>query len=197
MLRYLYQGPPRSGRGRPKRYDGRVDFKDLSRFEGTATDQPHILLYSQVVNHPRLKRDLRVVVVMNTTTDRYALLFSTDTTLPAETIYRYYRARFQIEFVFRDSKQFTGLADCQARSQLKLDTHFNLSLTALNFAKFESAAINEPDTVFSMASLKRRAFNQHLIDRILAHLAQGQTLEKFSPEYLRLCNYGTISQEAA
>jgi hypothetical protein len=32
----------------------------------------------------------------------------------------------------------------------------------------------------SMASLKRRAFNQHLHDRICEHLAHGQSLEKSS-----------------
>ena len=34
--------------------------------------------------------------------------------------------RFQIEFLFRDAKQFTGLEDCQARDPVKLAFHFNL-----------------------------------------------------------------------
>jgi hypothetical protein len=48
-----------------------------------------------------------------------------------------------------------------------------------------------------MASLKRRAFNQHLIDRICAHFAQGHSLEKSSPDYEELCNYGSITAVAA
>jgi IS5 family transposase len=44
-----------------------------------------------------------------------------------------------------------------------------------------------------MASLKRRAFNQHLIERISQHLAPGHSLEKSSPDYEALCNYGTIA----
>ena len=59
----------------------------------------------------------------------YALRFSTDTELDAESIYRYYKARFQIEFLFRDARQFTGLNDCQARRQDSLGFHFNASLT--------------------------------------------------------------------
>ena len=51
--------------------------------------------------------------------------------------------------------------------------------------------------VFSMASLKRRCFNQHLIDRIYDHLANGQSLDKSSPDYEALCNYGVISNLAA
>ena len=196
VLRYLYEGPRRPGPGRVKRYDGVMDVEDLSRFERLKLPE-NTDLYIKTLNHPRFKRDLRVVVVVNTTTGGYALLFSTDTTLDARTIYFYYKARFQIEFVFRDAKQFTGLGDCQARSREKLTTHFNLSLTALNLAKIEQGVANEPGAVFSMASLKRRMFNQHLIDRILSHLDRGQSLEKFTPEYTALCNYGIIAQQAA
>ncbi len=196
VLRYLYEGLRRPGPGRSKRYDGVMEVDDLSRFECLELSEDTDL-YSKTLNHPRFKRDLRVVVVVNTKTGGYALLFSTDTTLDASTIYFYYKARFQIEFVFRDAKQFTGLGDCQARSREKLATHFNLSLTALNLAKIEQGAANEPDAVFSMASLKRRMFNQHLIDRILSHLDKEQSLDKFSPEYTALCNYGIIAQQAA
>ena len=61
---------------------------------------------------------------------RNALLFSTDIHLPPEQIVEYYQARFQIEFIFRDAKQFTGLSDCQARHLPRLDFHFNASLIA-------------------------------------------------------------------
>ena len=44
-----------------------------------------------------------------------ALLFSTDIHLPPEQIVEYYQARFPIEFIFRNPKQFTGLSDYQAR----------------------------------------------------------------------------------
>ena len=50
---------------------------------------------------------------------------------------------------------------------------------------------------FSMASLKRRCFNQHLLDRILAQLATEGSVEKSSPVYEELCNYGTIHDMAA
>jgi DDE superfamily endonuclease len=111
-LRYLYSGPRGDGPGRPKTYDGKVDVRDLARFEPVEVAEADIALYSHVVNHPQLKRNLRLVVVRHRPTGRYALLFSTDIALSAKTIYRYYKARFQIEFLFRDAKQFTGLSDC-------------------------------------------------------------------------------------
>jgi Transposase DDE domain len=126
------------------------------------------------------------------------VLFSTDGALDALTLYGYYKARFQIEFLFRDAKQFTGLLDCQARSQAKLAFHFNASLTAVTLAKLEARQRQgHRELPFSMASLKRRAFNQHLLDRICAHLAAGHRLEKSSPAYEALCNYGVITEVAA
>ena len=197
-LRYLYQGPKRPGRGRQNTYDGKVDWNDLSRFEHLETDDTHIVLSHQVLNHVKLKRNLQVAVVVNTASNRYVVLFSTDVALDALTLYRYYKARFQIEFLFRDSKQFTGLSDCQARSKAKLHFHFNASLTAVSLAKLEARQHDGyGDQTFSMASLKRRAFNQHLLDRICEHLAHGLSLEKSSPDYETLCNYGVITEKAA
>jgi hypothetical protein len=65
------------------------------------------------------------------------LLFSTHLELDAKQILTYYKARFQIEFIFRDAKQFTGLTDAQTRDPKKLDFHFNASLSALNLAKYD------------------------------------------------------------
>jgi hypothetical protein len=53
---------------------------------------------------------------------------------PAQVAY-YYHLRFQIELLFRDAKQFTGMTQCQARSQDKLDFHLNASLAAINVAR--------------------------------------------------------------
>lgn len=199
-LRHLYSGPRGDGPGRPKTYAGKVDVSDLARFERVDAGEADIALYSQMVNHPHFKRNLHLVVVRHLPTGRYALLFSTDVSLSAKTISRYYKARFQIEFLFRDAKQFTGLSDCQARSAGKLQFHFNASLSAVSFAKLEArqrSGSDRPQAPFSMASLKRRYFNQHLVDRILDHLATEGRLEKSSSVYEELCNYGTIDDMAA
>ena len=44
-------------------------------------------------------------------------LFSTDTKLDALTIYKIYKDRWKLLFLFRDGKQSTGLCDCQARCE--------------------------------------------------------------------------------
>jgi hypothetical protein len=197
-VRYLYNGPKRSGPGRPKTYDGKVHWAERSRFEPLDVGEEHLVLYHQVVNHVQFKCDLHVLLIIDTRTKRQAVLFSTDVTLDALTLYRYYKARFQIEFLFRDAKQFTGLSDCQARSPAKLAFHFNVTLTAVSLVKLEARQHPEnADRPFSMDSRKRRAFNQHLIERICDFLASGGSLEKSSLDYEILCNYGTLTDLAA
>ncbi|MEG4012971.1 MULTISPECIES: transposase [unclassified Microcoleus] len=65
-------------------------------------------------------------------------MFSTEFDLTGEQILEYDQARFQIEFIFRDTKQFTGLSSGQCRSGQRLNFHFNASLIALNLAKYEA-----------------------------------------------------------
>ena len=133
-LRYLYTGQQKQ-RGARRKYDGKVDFMNLERLTFVKEINSNIFLYTAIVNHVTLNRTLRIVYILDRshpTKTREAILFSTDTELEAYQIYCYYKARFQIEFIFRDAKQFTGLCDCQARAQEKLDFHFNASLTALN-----------------------------------------------------------------
>ena len=197
-MRFFYTGPKRArGQGRQKTYAGKVDWQDLQDFDWVSSEDG-IDLYTQVLNHRSLKRTLRVVVLLdqrNPKHPRYALLFSTDLTLDAQTIYRAYKARFQIEFIFRDAKQFTGLTDCQARDADRLHFHFNASLTALNIAKSEQlqAHVGSEPMVNSIASVKAAYFNEHYLQIIFFMLALDQTSMKNSPAYQFLRAYGKIA----
>ena len=196
--RSLSQGPSRPGPGRPKTYDGKGHWDALSRLAKVETAEDDLVRYQQGLNHGQCQWNLRVVFVGDTTHHRSAGLLSTDVDLHALTLYRYSKARCQIEFLCRDAKQCTGLIECQARSQAKLNFHFNASLSAVTLAKLEARQQKgDVASAFSMVSLKRRAFTQHLIDRISPYFATGHRLEKSSPAYEQLCNYGTITETAA
>ena len=114
-----------SGRGRPRKYGKKVDLTDYSSFKLVTQLSNGIDLYTAVVWSISLKRQIRSVYLLNNSaSSSYAVLFCTHLELDAYSIYLYYKSRFQIEFLFRDSKQFTGLADCQARDLTKLDFSF-------------------------------------------------------------------------
>ncbi|MEZ4953796.1 MAG: transposase [Saprospiraceae bacterium] len=134
-LRYPFTGVREKGRrGRTPIYDGKVKYDDLSRWTEAGADEkyPYLQLYTQVLYSPKFERWLRVVLVLNTKTNQYILLACSDVELPAKLIVKYYQLRFQVEFLFRDAKQFAGLTHCQARDEAKLDFHFNMSLAAIN-----------------------------------------------------------------
>jgi len=197
-LRYLYKGEQRGGKGRPKSYDGKVIYDDLSRWELVSELESGLFLYTADLNSPRFKRTIRVIYLLdkrNPKKQRYALFFSTDLTLPALDIFAYYKARFQIEFIFRDAKQFTGLTDCQARSKEALHFHFNASLSTLNILRKQDREIDQKSDskVCSIASWKARYFNEHLLDRFISHLELDPILIKNTSAYQDLRNYGVIS----
>ena len=55
--------------------------------------------------------------------------------MSGEDVLRTYRSRFQIEFCFRDAKQYPGLTHCQARHKNQLDFSYNASFASQNVAK--------------------------------------------------------------
>jgi Transposase DDE domain len=200
-MRYLYTGEQKP-RGAKRKYDGKVDLADLSRFSYIKSLEPQLDLYSAVVWHVSLKRKIRLAYVLDTRKadkPRKVLLFSTDVQLDAEQIVHHYKARFQIEFIFRDAKQFTGLCDAQTRDPKRLDFHFNASLSALNLAKYDtqlhSLSSDTPlqPVPFSMSSYKRVAFNDHLLSRFICELGLDPTLIKSHPNYPNLRSYGIVA----
>lgn len=197
---FLYTRPHPKRRGPRRKYDGKVAFQDLRRFValGALAEKPHIHLYTAVVWHVSLKRKLRIVVLVNrkdTATPRVIVLASTDLALAGHKLVEYYVARFQIEFLFRDSKQFTGLRDCQARAEQVLDFHFNAALATLNLARAADlrGQTGPSPQVFSMASWKQRHFNDRLLDVFIANLALDSNWVKNHPGYDELRTYGAIA----
>jgi hypothetical protein len=98
------RGPHPKRRGARRKYDGKVHFQDLSRFEdlGTREDEPHVHLDTAVVWHKTLQRRLRIVVLLNRkdpAKPRFIVLGSTDPELNGHKLIDLYVARFQIEIV--------------------------------------------------------------------------------------------------
>jgi DDE superfamily endonuclease len=195
--RFLYTGPHPQRRGARRKYDGKVNWQDLHRFGslGPLAEADHGQLYTTVVWHVTLKQPLRVVVLVNRkdpAKQRYIVLASTDLALEGHKLVTLYGARFQIEFLLRDSKPFTGLSDCQARAEAALDFHFNAALATLNLARAEAWQTHPATALqaFSMASWKQRRFNERLLDVFIEKLALEPSWVKKHPSYDELRSYG-------
>lgn len=150
-------------------------------------------VYSATVNCPFLGRNIKLAYTQyldeqTSLPTHYKLYFSTDLGLPAWMIVKYYCLRYQQEFLIRDAKQFTGLADCQGRSANKIDYHLNASLTAVNVAKVEQGVC--ADEPFSMADAKVLHHNQLLLDRFISILPEGVEVNKNNPKVQQLYRFG-------
>ncbi len=190
--KYLYTGEQKS-RGAKRKYDGKVQLSDLSRFASVPTTDRELALFTQVLWSVSLKRRVRVVVIK--AKKRRVSLFSTDLELAATEIVRLYRSRFWIEFLFRDAKQSAGLNDCQARDKKALEFHWNAAFACVNLAR----GVAQPEKtanqalVFSMKSLKQRFFNERLLNMFISKLGLEQTTIKYQEHYENLKNYAVIS----
>jgi len=196
-MKWLYQGPY-SGLGRPKKFDGKVNIDtDLARFEGVESEMEGVEVYTAVVRSKHLNCKIKVVLLRWSKEEKIgtALLYSTDTQLDATTLIRYYKARFQIEFLFRDAKQHTGLTHCQSRRKEATHTQVNASLSTLNLLKLEDRKEKNADTeaVISIATWKRKKFNQHLMIRLFDKLGLSLKSEKVSQVFTRMESYGAIA----
>lgn len=193
-LRFLAQPWERNTGGRPRRYAGKVQFEDFdqagSRFSeaGALEDLPHVRFYTALVNGEHFKRDMRLVVLHNERDGSYLVLVSTDLEQPAEEVVAYYRLRYQLEFIIRDAKQFTGLTHCQARDEAKFDFHLNMSVAAVNLGRLVSRRLS-----LSLTSYVREAYNAFLVGRLLSELSLEADVGISHPGIERVIQTGRIA----
>ena len=197
-LKYLYRGKPTGKRGRPTKYAGKIKLKDINKkyFEQVYKDDDKTV-YTAIVYSKALKRNIKLVYeqIHNDRKESYLLFFSTQLDADAMEILKTYKTRFQIEFLYRDGKQFTGLNDCQARSKNKLHFHFNASLTAVNLAKAEYhlSVPKEERGAFSMADVKTMHHNELLLERFIKVFAVPAYKLINKDNVKELINFGRIA----
>lgn len=200
-VRYLYAGKKTGKRGRPKTFDGYIDFEspDLDRMQkidSLSGDDGEY--YTIVANVKCLKRNVRLVVwypegLAWVKSGGYRLYYSTDKDMSGEDTMAIYHARFQEEYLFRDGKQFTGLQDCQARSKKKLHFAYNAALAAINTAKVAMAR-DDKYKGMSLASYSMLMHNMFIYRRIIE--VSGIKLDK-KKNNLILKDLRALSEAAA
>lgn len=201
-VRYLYTGKKTGKKGRPKEYDGCVDFKnpDLKRMQKieSLSGGDGGEYYTFIANVKCLKRNVRLVVwypkgIGQAGDEGYRLYYSTDQNMSGEDTMAIYHARFQEEYLFRDGKQFTGLQDCQARCKRKLHFAYNASLAAINTAKVAMARDGKYQNM-SLAAYSMLIHNMFIYQRIID--VSGIKLDKDKNELI-LKDLWALSKAAA
>ncbi|WP_424952652.1 hypothetical protein [Deinococcus sp.] len=194
-----FKGTHQKRRGARQRWDGKVDFVDFAGW-ATVSGAADERVWTRVVCGPHFERHFRVVVIQRLNSKgavmAHVVLCSTATTLPTEQIRALYSARFQLEFVFRDAKQYGGLTIGQLRSRRDPGNHWNASFFSLSLARValvleDAGRTGRPASrlVRFIEDVKRRAFNVLFASRILANLGLSQRfaeLQQYSSRPLDL-----------
>ena len=194
-LQYIYRGVHKTGRGRPKKYDGKIHYSKLKEEHFSVIEQNQkTKIYQAIVFSKPLKREINLVIVYTNKKGAWAhkLYFCTDLNIPAKMLLKYYRARFQIEFAFRDAKQHTGPNHCQARTENKLHFHFNASPTTVNLAKVAHwlSIPKEQRGALSMADIKTMYHNRLLLNRFFSVFGISPNSTKNKQKIQELICYG-------
>ncbi|BCM89217.1 hypothetical protein IAD21_01061 [Abditibacteriota bacterium] len=115
--------------------------------------------------HKSFKRTIKVALLLTTRrgNEHRVLLFSTDLRLAGQEIVRLYRARFQIESLFREAKSRAGLTHCQSRSQQTLHNPWNIAFAVVNLAKLTTQRVSAP---FSFSSCAHKRRNVHFLQLV-------------------------------
>ena len=133
---------PYEGTDNRRKYGERINPRHMpestlvdSRTEGDILTQT----YQTPALHESFAQSLNIVIILKTNLKTqkqvHVILFSSDGSLGYETLVEYYSLRFQLEFVFRDAKQFWGLEDFMNRTERGVTNASNLAFFMVMLSK--------------------------------------------------------------
>ena len=159
---YLLPTTPYQGRGRPVIYGEKLNPKKIdSKYRVSTQRQGNItteVYQIEGFRHKRFPDPLNVVCLLKidakTQETSHVLVFSSDLALDAEKIIDYYSLRFQIEFNFRDAKQFWGLEDFMNVKEIPVSNAANLSMFMVNVSAKLREMLGSAHPGFGVLDLK-------------------------------------------
>jgi putative transposase len=192
---YLPYEGVQNKRGPRKKYGQKLDYRHLPQqyLKATSLDQEiQTDIYQMTVWHKRFADPLNVVIIVKTNLKTQAraqvILFSSDLTLAYDKLIDYYHLRFQLEFNFRDAKQFWGLEDFMNLKQRPVHNAANLPMFMVNLSQVLLQEFRQTCPAFSVNDLKAYFRGRKYVSETLKLLPQEP--EPIFIEHI----YATIAQ---
>ena len=158
---YLPYTGPYAGRGPRRKYGNKVEYAHIPRQylqETTVEGHMQTQIYQMPLLHREFAQPLNVVIIVKTNLRTQArahiVLFSSDLALAYALLIDYYALRFQLEFNFREAKQYWGLEDFMNISPTGVTNAANLSLFMVNVAYRLRKTLYPCDLDYSVLDLK-------------------------------------------
>ena len=168
-----------SGRGPRRKYGDKLNYEQLPERhlkQDSVRDHIRTLIYQLPVWHKLFPDRLNVVILVKinqrTQARAHVILFSSDLSLDYERMITFYRVRFQLEFQFRDAKQYWGLEDFMAVKQTPVYNSANLALVMVSLSQVLIRPLREHCPAFSVLDLKALFRGWKYAREILKYLPQ-------------------------
>jgi putative transposase len=159
-LYFPYDGPY-CGRGPRRKYGQKVDYQRIpsTYLQATSIEKEiKTQVYQMSLWHKKFAELLNVVVIfktnLHTHKTAHVVLFSSDLTLSYDLLIDYYRLRFQLEFNFRDAKQYWGLEDFMNVNARPVYNGANLAMFMVNVSHALIRPMRAQWSAFSVNDLK-------------------------------------------
>jgi putative transposase len=176
---YFPSTGPYAGRGPHRKYGHKVDYNNIpAPYLKETTVDGHIQtrLYQAQLLHKEFVHPLNVVLLaktnLRTQARAHVVLFSSDLDLAYAPLVDYYRLRFQIEFNFRDAKQYWGLEDFMNVTEAGVTNAANLSLFMVNVAYRLRADVHPRDPDYSVLDLKADCRGSKYVEEMIKMLPE-------------------------
>jgi putative transposase len=187
------------GSGPHPKYGDRVDYQRIpdTYLKSTTVEKGiQTCVYQAQLLHPDFPGPLNVVILVKTNLSTQAwahvILFSSDLALSADQMIRYYSLRFQLEFNFRDAKQFWGLEDFMNVEKTAVTNAANLSLFMVNFAQLLMSEFRQTDLDFSVLDLKAHYRGCKYATELIKLLPQKPDPIFIAQLFLKITTLGSI-----
>jgi hypothetical protein len=176
---YLPYEGPYAGCGPRRIYGDKIDPRSIpARYERQTGVEGDIetRIYGLQARHKTFAQMLNVVVIVKTNlktqAQAHVILFSSDLTLSWDRLIDYYCLRFQLEFNFRDAKQYWGLEDFMNTSARAVTNAANLSLFMVNLVERVLQEQRQLEGDVSVLDLKARCRGAKYVEETIKLLPE-------------------------
>ena len=150
-----------NGPGPKPKYGAKIDVHKMDAKylkETSIKDNLRTEIYQGKFYNKEFAFALNVVAILKTNLETHAqmhaILFSTDLEQAYDKIIKFYSLRFQIEFNFRDAKQYWGLEDFMNVKETAVTNAVNLSFFMVNFSYALLLPFRQQNPDYSFLDLK-------------------------------------------
>jgi putative transposase len=182
-----------------KKYGARLDYNHLPetlRVSSTTEAGYCTQVYQGICLHKHFADAINVVIIVRTHLESarvgHVVLFSSDVSLCAVTLIDYYSLRFQIEFTFRDAKQYFGLEDFMGVKEVSIHNAVGLSFFLVNLSRYLLEGLRTSYAGAGVNDLKSLYRARHYISEVLKCVPENAGDISYSDLIEQVCRHALI-----